>query len=364
MIPAIPFNEFVVKVASRCNLACDYCYVYEAADQSWRDQPRVMTDETFARVCAAIAAHADGPVSLVFHGGEPLLAGAATIERFAALARDVIGTVTLRLQTNGTLITAGFASACARQGIRVAVSLDGGSAANDKHRVRPDGGSSFSRVRDGVALLAAEGDVFAGFLCVVDASNDPVETYEALLEHRPPAVDFLLPHANWAAPPPHPGAYGDWLVAVFERWYRAPIRETRVRLFDDIVTLVLGGSVASETVGLAPVRVAVFETDGSIEQVDALKTAYPGAAALPIASLDAALREPGIVARQIGVSALADECLRCPVRDVCGGGNYVHRYDPARGFRAPSVYCADLLRLITHIAATVRADVSRLSRAR
>ncbi|HEX5203687.1 MAG TPA: FxsB family cyclophane-forming radical SAM/SPASM peptide maturase [Actinoplanes sp.] len=355
------FNEFVVKVHSRCNLACDYCYVYESPGQSWREQPRVMTDETFAAVCRRIAAHRDGPVSLVFHGGEPLLAGTARIERFATLAREIIGPVRLRLQTNGTLVTAAFAAACARQGIRVAVSLDGGRAANDKHRVRVGGGSSFSRVREGIALLTAQRDVFAGLLCVVDTSNDPVRTYEALVGHRPPSVDFLLPHANWAAPPPRPGTYGDWLVAVFERWYRAPARETRVRLFDDIVTLVLGGSVASENVGLAPVRVAVFETDGSLEQVDALKTAYPGAAALPTDDLDAALRWPAVVARQIGAAALAPECLRCPVRDVCGGGNYVHRYHPARGFRAPSVYCADLLKLVTHIAAAVRADVARLS---
>ncbi|WP_433378036.1 FxsB family cyclophane-forming radical SAM/SPASM peptide maturase [Actinoplanes sp. CA-142083] len=353
------FNEFVVKVHSRCNLACDYCYVYESPDQSWREQPRVMTEETFADVCRRIAAHRDGPVSLIFHGGEPLLAGAARIERFAALAREIIGPVLLRLQTNGTLVTAGFAAACARQGIRVAVSLDGGRAANDKHR-----GQSYSRVRNGIALLNAERDVFAGLLCVVDTSNDPVETYAALLAHEPPSVDFLLPHANWVTPPPRPGSYGDWLVAVFERWYRAPVRETRVRLFDDIVTLVLGGSVTSETVGLAPVRVAVFETDGSLEQVDALKTAYPGAASLPVKDLEAALREPGVVARQIGVAALAPECLRCPVRDVCGGGNYVHRYHPARGFRAPSVYCDDLLKLVTHITAAVRADVARLSSAR
>jgi hypothetical protein len=31
----VPFREFVVKVHSRCDLACDYCDVYEMAGQSW-----------------------------------------------------------------------------------------------------------------------------------------------------------------------------------------------------------------------------------------------------------------------------------------------------------------------------------------
>ncbi|GIF21376.1 hypothetical protein Ate02nite_41060 [Paractinoplanes tereljensis] len=57
------------------------------------------------------------------------------------------------------------------------------------------------------------------------------------------------------------------------------------------------------------------------------------------------------------MAALASQCLACPVRDVCGGGNYVHRFDPVRGFRNPSVYCADLLRLITHIASAVRLSL-------
>jgi len=39
-------TSFLIKIASRCNLACDYCYVYEHADQSWKSQPAFMADET------------------------------------------------------------------------------------------------------------------------------------------------------------------------------------------------------------------------------------------------------------------------------------------------------------------------------
>ena len=30
----VPFRQFIIKIHSRCNLACDYCYVYEMADRS------------------------------------------------------------------------------------------------------------------------------------------------------------------------------------------------------------------------------------------------------------------------------------------------------------------------------------------
>jgi uncharacterized protein len=370
------FTQFVIKVHSRCNLACDYCYVYAAGDGSWRDQPQVMGAAVFARTCATIAEHArrhEVPaVSLVLHGGEPLLAGGPALDRFATLAEEIIGPVArvgLQMQTNGTLLTPEIVALCVRHGIRVAVSLDGGPVANERHRVRHDGGSSLSAVRSGLALLRRQPDVYAGLLCTVDTANDPIETYEALLEHAPPAVDFLLPHANWSRPPARPRSYGRWLISIFDRWFAAPVRQTRVRLFDDIMTLVLGGRVASEAVGLAPVRLAVVETDGTLEQVDALKTAFPGATRLtptrsrPAGHRDggweAALTDPGIVARQIGSAALSAQCLACPVRAVCGGGHYAHRYHPESGFRTASVYCPDLFELINHITTAVRQGPSR-----
>ena len=102
----------------------------------------------------------------------------------------------------------------------------------------------------------------------------------------------------------------------------------------------------------------------AIEQVDALKSAYPGACSTGrnIASdaFDDVLWHPGIVARQIGAAALSEECGDCQVRSVCGGGHYAHRYRAGDGFRNPSVYCPALQELIVHIRDQVRADLVRI----
>jgi len=161
--------------------------------------------------------------------------------------------------------------------------------------------------------------------------------------------------------------YADWLVAVFDRWYSVPRQETELRLFREIIHVLLGGVSHFEGIGLAPASVAVIETDGSLEQTDALKSAYHGAAAtglhLARNSLDDLLRHPSVVARQSGLAALAEECQGCSVRDVCGGGYYPLRYRADTGFRNPSVYCPDLLALIRHIRARVAQDVVRLAEA-
>jgi uncharacterized protein len=129
------------------------------------------------------------------------------------------------------------------------------------------------------------------------------------------------------------------------------------------MSLLLGGSSRSEQVGLSPVAVAVIESNGAIEQVDSLKTAYAGACETGLNvrtdPIDAVLDHPGVVARQMGAAALSDTCAACPVHRVCGGGHYAHRYRPGEGFRNPTVYCADLQVLIGHIHRRMSVDLSR-----
>jgi len=370
-----PFREFVLKVHSRCNLACDYCYMYELADKSWRTATAVMSDEVLDAACRRIAAHATAysipALRIVLHGGEPMLLGAARLSRVAERLRSAAPastTVDVLIQTNGVLLTDAALAALAGAGIRIGVSFDGDRAATDRHRRYASGRSSFAAVDAALRRLRERPAAFAGILSVVDLANDPVGTYEALLAYEPPMVDFLLPHANWGSPPPGSSAgrapYGDWLVAAFDRWYGAPVRETRVRFFEEVLNLVLGGQSHTEVVGLSPVATLVVNVDGSYEQVDTLRSAYPGAVDTGLNvfghDLDEALRHPAIKARQTGVAALSGTCRSCTLHRVCGGGYYPHRYRPGEGFRNPSVYCADLRRLITHAAGRLRADVERL----
>jgi uncharacterized protein len=378
-----PFREFVLKIHSRCDLACDYCYMYEMADQSWRRQPVRMSREVVSQAAARIGEHARShelnAVKVILHGGEPLLAGSGLISYAATAFRDATPPGTrlhLSIQTNAVRLDTTYLRLFDRLGVQVGVSLDGDLAGQDRHRRRRDGRGSYAQVSAALHRLASAEfrHLFGGLLCTIDTSNDPLATYQALLDFQPPMIDFLLPHGNWMSPPPgresgNPDTpYAAWLITVFDQWYYAP-SPPRVRLFDEIVHLTLGGASATEAVGLSPVAVLVIETDGSIEAGDALKSAYPGAPATGLHvsrdSLDDALLLPSVAARQIGVLALAEECRSCPVHRICGGGHYAHRYRSGTGFANPSVYSPDLFRLVHHIRDTVAADIAqRLERPR
>jgi uncharacterized protein len=361
----VPLSQFVLKVHSRCDLACDHCYVYEAADQSWRGRPAVISDEVVSRAAQRIAEHAAAHgvegVQVVLHGGEPLLAGPARLRRVITGLRAALRGVCdldLRIHTNGVLLSEAFCELFAEHGVRVGISLDGDRAANDRHRRYTDGRSSYDKVIAAIGLLRGRfPDLYGGLLCTIDVANDPVVVYESLMELRPPQIDFLLPHATWDDPPPRAQAagseYGDWLIAIFDRWLAAG-RPAGIRTFDSIISTLNGGASLTEALGLAPVGLAVIETDGSYEQVDSLKAAFDGAPATGLDvfqhTLDVLGRHPGIAARQQGLAGLCQTCRDCPVVTSCGGGLYTHRYRAGNGFANPSVYCRDLLKLITHIS--------------
>ena len=364
----LPFRQFVLKVHSRCDLACDHCYVYEHADSSWQGRPKVITSATVAKAGERIAEHAQhhglDRVRVILHGGEPLLAGAT---RLAEIARQLRRAITpacdldLRIHTNGVQLDEELCEVFLAAGVKVGISLDGDRAGNDRHRRFRDGRSSYDQVIAAVTLLKSDRyrELYAGLLCTIDVRNDPVATYDALAALDPPAVDFLLPHATWETPPPEWGAgagtpYADWLAAVFDRWRADPAR-VPVRMFESIIRTSRGASSLTESLGVEASDVAVIETDGTIEQADSIKVAYDGAPATGFDifahELTEAAAHPAIQARQLGLAGLSETCRRCPVVGSCGGGLYAHRYRAANGFDNPSVYCADLEKIIKHVQA-------------
>jgi uncharacterized protein len=361
----IPLGQVILKVHSRCDLACDHCYVYEAADQSWRSRPRAISDQVISRTAERIAEHARDhgldSVQVVLHGGEPLLAGRTRLRHVANELRSALHEVCrldLRIHTNGVLLDEKYCELFAEYGIKVGISLDGDRAANDLHRRYADGRSSYEQVVRAIRLLRTDRfrELYAGLLCTIDVANDPVAVYDSLVSLTPPRIDFLLPHATWDEPPvrtPHaPTEYADWLLAIYNRWLETG-RPVQIRTFDSILSTLNGGESQTEALGLSPVALVVIETDGSYEQVDSLKVVFDGAPGTGLHvfrdTLTAVANHPALVARQQGLAGLCRTCQECPVVASCGGGLYTHRYRTGTEFANTSVYCADLMKLITYI---------------
>src|SRR5580692_6010166 len=178
-----PFSEFIVKIHSRCDLACDYCYMYEMADQSWRDRPRRMSMEIARRTAMRIGEHASSHqipcLALILHGGEPLLAGRELITEFVCSTHAAVGSgvqVDVRVQTNGVGLNDSYLRLFNDLDVHVGVSLDGGAESHDRHRRFASGRGSYAAVAAGLDRLTQPRyrHLFSGLLATIDLRNDPV----------------------------------------------------------------------------------------------------------------------------------------------------------------------------------------------
>ncbi|WP_430788419.1 FxsB family cyclophane-forming radical SAM/SPASM peptide maturase [Actinoplanes sp. G11-F43] len=361
-------RQIVLKLHSRCNLSCTYCYVYHSLDQGWMRQPVTMSEDTRLRVAERIAEHAERhrltDLSVVLHGGEPLLAGHDAVAATLTTLRAAVPAGTrldFGIQTNGILLDDRYLEIFHEHRVHVGVSLDGGAAANDRHRVYVSGRGSYDRAAAGLRALARpeHRDIYGGILCTIDVRNDPVAVLRDLLAFDPPAIDLLLPHGNWTTPPPRPAGamtYAAWLIAVFDHWYDAPAG-TRIRLFESMMMRLLGGESSTEAIGGEQPGIVVIETDGSYEETDSLKTTADGAAVTGLSVAGHSLDD--VLARVGAPAPPSATCLECPVFAVCAGGLRAHRYRDG-SFDHPSAYCDDLYAVIDHIRNRVTADLAVL----
>lgn len=381
------FNTFLVKIASRCNIDCDYCYMYHSVDQSWQRRPRFMSDVTISALSERAAGYARSMsvphVTFLLHGGEPLLAGMSRIERFVGGVRSAFARLApdtqleFSMQTNGTLLTPEWLTLFERIGLTFGVSLDGDRSANDRHRLDHQGRSSFSRVESALRMIEAHPSgkqTFRGILAVMDVRNDPLESFRFLAGFNPPRLDFLFPEGTHDNPPPFVSAgsrnYANWLIPIFDEWFQDE-RKVRLRLFENLMDVLLGGRSQTEGTGEGHLNLLTIETDGEIEDVDLMKATYEGGGRFvrfgpapsvhsiefqELAKSNATLERH----RFHTLSGLSETCRMCSASKVCGGGFLPHRWSAARGFDNPSVYCHDLFELIRHIHGRLEESLAEL----
>lgn len=369
-----------MKVVSRCNLNCSYCYMYNLEDRTWRDQPGIMKPATIAAMARRIRehsiAHRQKAVHIILHGGEPMLMGTRRFADFVDRCRSILlpdVEPLFSMQSNGTLVDAGWIDALYEKRVGLGISIDGPEPWHDAFRVDKSGAGSFRRVVAAIHALRESPrgrSVFGTVMAVVNVDIPPRALFEFWQRLDLPGFDLSLPHANFAHPPPRPAAgrdYGDWLIEFFDLWFDWNRADRGIRYFENMIRMLFGYPVSTDNIGGKPVGVIVIETDGGIEPTDAFKCCFDGSTKIGLNvhdhAFDMLYANPMVVELQHGAEALCATCQACDARDVCGGGYMPHRYSVGRLFQNPSVYCDDLYRLVSHIAARVTASLPLAARA-
>ena len=359
---------FILKIASRCNLACDYCYVYEGPDQSWRARPKFMSEgiahRTFQRIQEHVKDHNLDEVLVTFHGGEPMLAGVDRMRMYLEKAKETIECrVMFATQTNGTLLTPQFLSLFDEFDVEIGLSIDGGREENDRFRRFRNGRSSHDRVMQAIELVDSRPEwsrLLTGVLAVIELENNPSKVFSFLNSLGRRGIDLLLPNCNYTVEPSRlktdyeKNGYGVWMADFFDAWASSG-SDVQIRYFEEIMAMILGQNSIMENIGAKYVDLIIVESDGAIEPVDTLKMVNRSATDISLNvetnTFTDALKEEAVYSRMLGFESLCTTCRNCTYLERCAGGYLPHRYSNENGFQNPSVYCHDIKYIIDHIEA-------------
>jgi len=354
----VPIFSFVlVKLASRCNIDCTYCYWFRDADVY--KKPAVLTLEAEDEFCRKLEAHIRKfeleAFLIVFHGGEPLL---FPKRRFAALQKKLIAVeqrtgcnITRGVTTNAILIDREWAEIFKTYDIAVSISIDGPADIHDKYRVDFKGKGTHAATMLGWNVLHESG-VDAGVIAVCNPATDPAKLLAFIVDEMGVQhFDILPPDAKHGDNPPAIDAY---FIKLFDVWFdRYAEKDVRIATLDGMIRGLSGQLSICDTIGIGPVDTVTLMTDGSLEPLDVLRIAGDGSTATNTTifahALQAVENDPRWLAAYRASLNLPDVCRRCEFLDACGGGHLAQRWSAERQFDNPSVYCESWKNILGHI---------------
>jgi uncharacterized protein len=329
-------------------------------------RPALLLDEVASALAMRVEQHLSRPdvtrLTVLFHGGEPLLYGVARFAKLCAALRAAEqrsgSPLELRIMTNGLLLDDDWFDAFRTYRVALGISLDGPEAIHDARRVDHRGRGTQQAVVAAIGAARRRG-IDVGVLAVCDPQSNPAEVLEAIVSVGVERFDILIPDATHLD---NPQSISSYYMRLFDQWYgvHGP-RGVEVRFFTDIVRGLLGGQSTSHVIGGGAITGATVCTDGALEALDTLRVAGTGSVQSDLNLLrdDIAAIAEDPLWREIvaATSALPGPCHGCSVAHVCGGGHVAHRWSPQTRYDNRSVYCEDLKLIIEYVWKGVSRDL-------
>ena len=351
---AHPFHVLANPVGSLCNLDCKYCYYLEKERLYPKLQSRTMSLDVLERFIAEyIQAQPNDEVNFLWQGGEPTLAGLDYFQQIVTLQRKHAAgkKISNALQTNATLLDERFCEFLAKERFLLGVSVDGPERFHDSLRRSKGDSPTLSDTLRGLTLIK-QFQIEFNLLCVVHRDNalHPLEVYEylksiggrylqfiPLVERQETQVSdeglqLVLPTFQgksqmmpWSV---RPTDYGQFLISIFDYWFREDVGKVFVQLFDVTLENWLGLEPALCLFRTTCGNALAIEKNGDIYSCDHFvfpENHLGNINEVPLQSL--VLSE---VQRNFGnakQSSLPRQCRDCDVYFACKGECPKNRFD-------------------------------------
>lgn len=346
---ARPFTLLIKPAGPDCNIACKYCF-YACKSELFAGGAHRMNDETLEDLVKGYLECRLKQSSFAFQGGEPTLMGLDFYKHLVDLQEKYSspGQMILNaLQTNGILLDDQWAKFLAEHKFLTGISLDGPKKYHDIYRKDRAGNGTFDRVIEGIDTCRRNN---AEYNILVLLNNINVQHPDELFDFfTGMGVEFLqfVPCVEKAEDDPNkaaafsitPEEYGKFMNRIFDRWLDYGIRKLSVRLFDSMLSYLLGNRHTECTFGRQCADYIVVEHNGEAFCCDFYVTGDT--------------RLGNIMQTLIGRLAdneikrlfnrkkmeINNKCLICRYLEICRGGCPKDRAMLTGTHKAPSYFC-------------------------
>lgn len=367
------FHLMAKPAGPACNLNCTYCFYLEK-ENLFRSGQTQMSDEILEAYTQKYIASQKGPdVNFAWQGGEPTIAGLDFFRKAVKLQKkhNKGKKITNALQTNGTLINEEWCRFLAKNHFLVGLSLDGPGELHDTYRRNKGDKPTFLKVKRAMDLFRRFGVDYNILTTVNDRnSREPLKVYDFFKKSGVEFIQFIpiveregdsgahelglqlaVPGqgddsetevTGWSV---EPETYGDFLIAIFDRWIRHDVGRIFVMNFEWAFSAAING--VSGVCQFAPRcgNAGIVEHNGDVYSCDHF--VYPRYKIGNILDDNPAELFNSEQQIRFGMdkeTGLSDECRSCPVLNLCYGGCPKHRFDKGQNY-----LCRGYKKFFTHI---------------
>ncbi len=387
------FHVMAKPIGPLCNIGCKYCFYLEKEKMFPKNETFKMKEELLEEyIKQYIDSQPTKEVIFTWQGGEPTMLGIKYFEKIIEMQQQYAKgkIVSNSIQTNGTLLNDDWGNFLKQHNFLVGLSIDGPPKLHDAYRVDKKGLPTYEKVIKGLRVLQKH-EIEFNTITVVNNINSkkPLEVYNFLKKIGSNFIQFIplverlpdvktnqlsfdlafpptindeknLPVTEWSVKPTQ---YGEFLITVFDEWYKKDKGKVFVQIFD----VTLGNwsglqpnslCVFSETCGKA----IALEHDGTVYSCD--HYVYPSYKLGSITSSSLGDMISSERQKKFGNDkrdTLPNYCKRCDVRFACHGECPKHRFLRAPGGEYGLNYlCSGYKKFFHHIAPKMQTLTNEL----
>jgi len=344
-----PFTLLIKPAGPDCNIACQYCF-YACKEEFFGGGAHRMSDEVLDWLVRSYMGCGFEQNSFAWQGGEPTLMGLDFFKKVVDLQMKYGRSgqaVTNALQTNGILLDAEWCQFLSKYEFLCGISMDGPKEFHDHYRKDRSGEGTFDRVMAGIDNCRKYNTEFN---ILVLLNNLNVQQPDKLFDFfTGMGINFLqfVPCIEKSADDPTKPApfsitaeqYGKFLCRIFDRWIDYGVQKLSVRIFDSMLSFMLGRPHTECTFARKCNDYIVIEHNGDAFCCDFYvtgETKLGNITKTPIEKLANSEIKRGFSRKKTEID---NKCLMCRYLDICRGGCPKNREMLTSTHKVPSYFC-------------------------